>query len=312
MKKILILGSTGFVGRNLSEELEKDKNFHLVLHKGRNDCNLLELKETKEYIKAINPNIIINCAANVGSLNYVSRHAADIMHTNSLMLLNIYESIKYLKHKSFVINPIANCAFPSTAVTFEEDRWLDGPLHSSVMSYGFTRRMIWHLGESYKLQHDINSYYFFVPNMYGPYDSTDPDKAHALNALISKFVKAKFLNEKKVIVWGTGIAIREWLYVKDFARLIRDFLNNKSQYPISEPINIAQNFGLSIKDIVSIICNFFDNKIQTIWDDSMPDGASRKVMNDSKFRKYFPNFEFTILQEGIIETIRYYESIYPY
>lgn len=312
MKKILILGATGFVGKNILDELLNDNSFNVIAHQGKNDCNLLNLNDTTNYLHKIKPDIIINCAAFVGSLNYVSRYAADIIHQNSLMLMNIYSAAKELSFKTKFIHPIANCAFPATSVTFEEDKWLDGPLHPSVMSYGFTRRFIWHLGECYKLQYNIESFYFFVPNMYGPYDSTNPDKAHALNALISKFVKANFLNQHKIIVWGTGIAVREWLFSRDFAKVVRLFLNYKNKFPLSEPINIAQNFGLSVKDIVYIINNKFENRFEIEWDDSMPDGAPRKVMDDNRFRKYFSDFEFTNLNHGIDETINYYKNIYPY
>ncbi len=311
-KKILILGASGFVGRNLYETISEDKGFEIVAHNGKKDCNILNITHTIDYIQSINPDIIINAAANVGSLNYVSRMAADVVYENALIILNIYEASKSINKNIQIIHPIANCAFPATSVTFEEDRWLDGPLHPSVLSYGFTRRMIWHIGECYKMQHHIQSTYFFVPNMYGPYDSTNPDKAHALNALISKFVKADRENQSSITVWGTGIAIREWLYVKDFARVTLNYLKHDYHIPISEPINIAQNFGLSIKDIVEIINSYFNHKFKIHWDDTMPDGAPRKVMSDIRFRKYFPDFKFTKLDEGIKETIKYYNSIYPF
>lgn len=310
--KILILGANGFVGRNISEIFSKENNFELITHQGKNDCNLLNLNATKEYFKSIQPDVIINCAAVVGSLNYVSRLAADVIYQNTIIILNIYEALKSLNKKIQIIHPIANCAFPATNTTFEEDKWLDGPLHPSVMSYGFTRRMIWHVGECYRLQHKIQSTYFFVPNMYGAYDSTNPDKAHALDALISKFVKAEKLKQKTITVWGTGIAVREWLYANDFARIVLMYLKNKSTILISEPINIAQNYGLSVRDIVNLINRHFNNQFDIYFDDTMPDGAPRKVMSDIRFKKYFPNFEFTQLEKGIEETIKYYQSIYPY
>jgi GDP-L-fucose synthase len=312
MKKVLVLGSSGFVGRHVFEELSKNENLIVLKHAGKKTCDLSNYQETRKYFESIQPDIIVNCAAVVGSLNYVYKNAADIINQNSNIILSIYEAAKIFNEKISIIQPIANCAYPGTNITFEEDKWLDGPLHPSVMSYGFTRRMIWHAGECYRIQHGVKSYYFFVPNMYGPYDSTNPDKAHALNALISKFVKAKLSNEKKVVVWGTGIAVREWLYARDFARVINEFIHEKVPLPISEPTNIAQNFGLSVKDIVYIINKYFDNEIEIIWDKNMPDGTPRKVMSDLRFRKYFPDFKFTPMDQGIKETIKYYESIYPY
>lgn len=310
-KKILILGSTGFVGRNVTDVLQKH-GFNLVLHKGKKELDLNNIFDLVNYLSHHTPDVIINCVAKVGSLHYVSRYAADVIDENLRMILNTYKAISETNKNAILIHPIANCAYPATTSIFREDEWLNGHLHPSVMPYGATRRMIWHIGESYYAQHNIKSYYFFVPNMYGPYDSTQPDKAHALNALISKFVKAKMENKSVITVWGTGVAVREWLYAEDFARVLALFLSNPNNYPISDPVNIAQNFGISIRDLVTIINKHFNNIFEIQWDDSMPDGAPRKVMNDNMFRHYFPDFQFTDFNYGIQKTIEYYQAIYPY
>ncbi len=308
---ILILGTNGFVGKNVVKVLSQH-SFNLLLHHGKKELDLTNDTLFTEYLLQHQPKYIINCAAKVGSLHYVSRYAADVIDENLRIILSIYKSVSHVNKNIKIIHPIANCAYPATTTTFIEDQWLNGPLHPSVMPYGSTRRMIWHIGESYYAQHGIRSYYFFVPNMYGPYDSTNPDKAHALNALISKFVKAEFEKQNTIQVWGTGIAIREWLYAEDFAKVLAIFLNNIENLPISEPINIGQNFGLSIRDLVYIINKHFNYKFEIKWDDSMPDGAPRKVMDDKLFRHYFSEFKFTDFNEGIEETIKYYKSIYPY
>jgi GDP-L-fucose synthase len=151
-----------------------------------------------------------------------------------------------------------------------------------------------------------------VPNMYGPHDSTDPNKAHALNALISKFVKAENSHQKELEIWGTGIAIREWLYAKDFGKIIFTILKNPNLMGLAEPVNIGQNFGLSVKELVYIIKSNFNFDVDIVWNHNMPDGAPKKVMDDRKFRKVFKNFTFTPFEEGIEKTIAYYKSIYPY
>jgi GDP-L-fucose synthase len=168
------------------------------------------------------------------------------------------------------------------------------------------------LSECYAMQYGLRSINLLVPNMYGSYDSTDPNKAHALNALISKVVKAQKENQVDLEVWGSGIAIREWLYAKDCAAIFTEVIKRINDYGFAEPLNIAQNFGLSIRELVDIIVNESGFKGQIIWNRDMPDGAPRKVMNDTRFRKVFPDFKFTDLKVGIQETIIYYQSIYPY
>lgn len=309
--KIVLLGGTGFVGKNVAEVLRKE-NIEFVNESRSNGIDLRDLIETSIFFEKEKPDFIINCAAHVGSLNYVTEQAAEVIIDNAKMILGMYEAIAKHCPKSIIINPIANCAYPANANIFIEDEWWNGHLHRSVLSYGAAKRFLWAVGESFSMQYDIRSIYLLVPNMYGPYDSTDPNKAHALNALISKFVKAEKENQSQINIWGTGIAIREWLYAEDFGRIILKIISNPNMVGLSEPINIGQNFGLSIKELVSIIRDTFNYMGEIKWNLSKPDGAPKKVMDDRRFRKYFPSFSFTDFQVGIENTVKYYKFIYPY
>jgi GDP-L-fucose synthase len=311
--KILILGGHGFVGRNVVEVF-KDSNHEIFPFSRKNGLDLTDYVNTTECFQKINPDIIINCAAKVGSLNYVTQEAAEVFDINMRMLLNTYKVAQEIIPGVVIINPVANCAFPGGSEIYKEDSLWNGQVHHSVLSYGSTRRMMLVLSECYEMQYGLRSINFFVPNMYGPYDSTDPNKAHALNALISKLVKIKRQNKKEIEVWGSGVAIREWLFAKDFARILLETISkiNYNENDFKQPLNIAQNYGLSVKELLNIIIEEvgFSGKIN--WNRDMPDGAPRKVMDDTQFRKVFPDFEFTELVKGIRETIKYYESIYPY
>jgi GDP-L-fucose synthase len=308
---ILLLGASGFAGRNVSNYLKTEGISFTSSHKGQG-CDLRNFSQASDLMASVRPDIIVNTAAHVGSLNYVTEHAAEVLLDNTRMIMNMYEAIALVNPKAIVINPIANCAYPAKADTFKEDHWWDGHLHRSVLPYGSAKRLLWSAGESYEMQYGMRSIHLLVPNMYGPYDSTDPNKAHALTALISKFVKADKLGQNEVEIWGTGLAIREWLYVEDFARIIISIVKNPNIIGLSEPVNIGQNFGLSVKELVRIINGHFMNRFAIRWNHEMPDGAPKKVMDDNRFRKVFPNFSFTPFDKGVTNTIRYYESIYPY
>jgi GDP-L-fucose synthase len=309
--KILILGGHGFVGKNVVEIL-KDSEYELFSLSRRDGLDLTDYEVTKRYFSEIKPEVIINCAALVGSLNYVTQQAAEIVDINMRIILNIFKAAQNATPDAVLINPVANCAFPGELETYTEDSLWTGKIHQSVLSYGSTRRMMTVISECYKMQHGFRSMNFLVPNMYGPHDSTDPNKAHALNALISKMVKAKRENKKEIEVWGSGIAIREWLYAKDCAAIFLDAVEKIEAVGFDEPVNIGQNFGLSIRELVRIIKNETGFKGDIVWNRSMPDGAPRKVMDDTRFRKIFPEFHFTDFSAGIRETIKYYEFIYPY
>jgi GDP-L-fucose synthase len=310
-KKILVLGGNGFVGSNVIQKL-KDNNYDPISLSKRDGLDLSDLENTKKNFAQVKPDVIINTAALVGSLNYVTQVAAHIFDENMRMLLNLFRAFREVVPGAVLINPIANCAYPGDLNEYSEDKFWFGKVHQSVLAYGSTRRMIDILSEVYNMQYQLRSINFLVPNMYGPFDSTDPNKAHALNALSSKFVKAKKEKLPSMEVWGSGIAIREWLYAGDFGRIIKLTLEDIDSWKFSESFNIGQNFGLSVRELVHIIVKETGYQGEVIWNKKMPDGAPRKIMDDKRFRKVFPDFNFTPLETGIRKTISYYESIYPY
>ncbi|MEP7305895.1 MAG: NAD-dependent epimerase/dehydratase family protein [Acidobacteriota bacterium] len=310
-EKVLVLGGTGFVGRNVMEALRKAQ-VPCVSSSRAEGSDLRDGAQARALLKRERPSIVVNCAAHVGSLNYVTKQAAEVVVDNTRMILSMYEAVAQESPHTLIINPIANCAYPSTVNTFEEDRWCDGHLHRSVLPYGSTRRMMWSVAECFQMQWGIRSIHLFVPNMYGPYDSTDPNKAHALNALLAKFVKAQATGLDEIIIWGSGIAIREWLYAEDFARIVLFVVRQPNMVGLSEPLNIAQNFGLSVRELVGLVLTATGFSGRVAYDHSMPDGAPRKVMDDRRFRKLFPDFRFTPLSEGIDVTRAYYSSLGSY
>ena len=309
--KIVLFGASGFAGRNVANMLRS----HDIDFVGTSLSAGLDLRDTAAtaaFLRTHQPTHIINCAAHVGSLNYVTEKAATVIADNSRMVLGMYEAVAQECPQALVINPIANCAYPATADIFREDEWWYGHLHRSVLSYGTSRRLLWAVAECFEIQYGVKSIHLLTPNMYGPYDSTDPNKAHALNALISKFVKAEHTGQAELSIWGTGVAIREWLYAPDFGRMVWEVIQQPTRPGLQAPLNVAQNDGLSVKALVDIIQSKFNYKGQLTWDATKPDGAPKKVMDDTRFRQVFPEFKFTDFEEGIAETVKYYESVFPY
>ena len=308
---ILLLGAGGFVGTNMAKLLHK-ANMPYIQLTGKNEIDLRDTIATHEYFKKVKPDILINCAAHVGSLNYVTSQAGEVIVDNARMIMAMYEGLAKVNPDCLVINPIANCAYPAVDEKFEEDNLWKGPLHTSVLAYGGAKRFLLNVAKSFEMQYNIKSILLLVPNMYGPYDSTDPNKAHALNALISRFVKAEMTKATDITLWGTGAAIREWLYADDFGRIVLSIIQNQHMLGLAEPVNVAQNFGLSVKELVQVIQAHFKNPVSIKWDAGMPDGAPKKVMDDNRFKKVFPAFQFTDFNQGIETTIEYYRKLYPY
>lgn len=303
--RVAILGGTGFAGINVRNRLETN-GYEVGVFSRTTGCDLLDLPVAWAKLDAFHPDYIINCAALVGSINYVSDFAADVLDVNLRIILNTYKIAQQMR-QVVVINPIANCGYPGVMDHYHESGFWDGPIHPSVLSYGSTRRMMWVFSKCYFEQYGVRSANLIVPNMYGPFDSTNPNKTHALNALIIKFVKAVKYDDPEIEIWGTGKPIREWLYVRDFAQLVHQVINRNELF--LDPINLAQNHGETVNELISIIKDKIHFNGRIVYNTKYQDGSPKKVMDDQLFRQKFPNFRFTRLEVGINETIQYYQSI---
>ena len=285
---IIIIGGNGFVGRNIQEILSAAPDINTVTSVSReNEFNLLNEKQNSKHERILQQaDYIINCAASVGSLNYVSERAAEIIDTNSKINLNLYKIVKNLEAKALIINPIATCGFPGELELYNEADFYNGPIHKSVLAYGATRRLLVEVTECYRMQYGIKSINYYTPSMYGEFDSTDPNKAHALNAIISKVVKAKNMGTD-LTIWGTGKPIREWLYVKDFARIILEtILRHSTGEDFSHTINIGQNTGVSINHILDIIVPMSGYEGNVNYDLTRQEAQVVKRKFQKKYKKF--------------------------
>jgi GDP-L-fucose synthase len=304
--KILILGGHGFIGSKISNTLSKIGHDVLPISR-KNGVDLTNYSSTKKCFNEFNPEIIINCAANVGSLHYVTNYPADVILENIQMTLNMYKAAKEVCPNAKFINPIANCSYPSDTEIQKESEWLKEEVHESVFAYGYSKRFIYIIAKCYKKQYEINSINFIVPNAFGPGDSIDPQKTHALNGIIIRMIQAKKRGDTEFEIWGTGSPIREWVYIDDVVNILMKGLNTKEN--LIYPVNLAQNKGFSIKQSTELIAKEIGFEGKIIFNTNYQDGAKKKILDDKQFRKLFPDFKFHNHKKGITETIKYYKTI---
>jgi GDP-L-fucose synthase len=307
--KILLLGGYGFLGSNIHNEFINDQNYEIFCESRRTDCDMLNYEKLYQKIKTIMPNIIIYCSANVGSVNYVTNYAADVIDNNLNMCLNLYKSVKNINKDILIINPLANCSYPGNIDIQHESMWWDGKIHESVESFGMFKKTSFIISECYKKQYGIKTINIMLGGGYGEGDHTDEEKTHAMNGIILRMIKSKKNNENKFVVWGTGSPIREWVYMSDVAKIIKEVID-KNMYNIPNPLNIGQNNGISILDIVNIVKEELNYNGKIIFDTTKQDGAPKKVLGSTLFDQFFPNFKFTNHNDGIKKTIKYYLEKY--
>ena len=140
-------------------------------------------------------------------------------------------------------------------------------------------------------------------NLYGPGDNFDPKSSHVIPALIKKFYEAKINNDPEVVVWGTGKATREFLYVSDCAEAL---VLATVRYDKPDPVNIGAGFEISIKNLAEKIKDTVGFKGKIVWDSTKPDGQPRRCLDTTKAYKEFGFKAKAKFNEGLKETIDWY------
>lgn len=307
MKRILILGGTGFLGKQVSKQLSGTT--HEVISVSRKEgIDLRNLERFIEELAKFKPDVIINCAAHVGSVHYAIQYAGDMIYDNMQIELNLYKAVQLSCPQAKIINPISNCTYPGDANVHYEPDWEKGPVHDSVLPYASSRRMVYALAESFRKQYKIKSVNWLIANAYGPGDYSDPNKVHALNGIIIRLLKSKKAGDKTFEIWGSGTPTREWVYIEDVAKILCYSVDNIEEQVY--PLNLAQNKAYSITEIAKIAAEALDYNIEFVFNTKYIDGAPFKILDNKFFREKYPSFSFTPLNEGIINTIEYYKKIF--
>lgn len=302
--KIIVLGGQGFVGQNVVDALQPSSHTVISLSR-RSGLDLTDLEAARQSFEKHQPDVIINCAAHVGSVHYVSDLTADLLEDNMRMNLNLYRAIKDVNPKIKVINPISNCAYPGDALIQKESEFWNGPVHPSVWSFANSKRMLLVTSQCYASQYGIRSVNFLVGGVYGPGDYTDPRRTHALNGMIVRMLKAKQEKKNEFEIWGTGKPSREWIFVKDLAQILIQAIDQPDQQ--LEPINIAQNKAYTVRETAEIVKELTGFAGPLVFNTKYQDGALIKKLDDTLFKGHYPHKTFTDFRSGIQTTIAYYE-----
>lgn len=305
MKKVIVLGGTGFHGSHVVQ-IAKEKGYDVYSISRREDVDIHDYPLFSAKLKEIQPDAIIDCAGHEGSVHYVNQRAAEVAYDTFQMALNIYRAVAEVCPKAVIINALGNCSYPGDATVAKESEWLTGPVHNSVLASGMEKRVKYVLAASYNKQHAIKSVNWIMSNCYGPGAGTNPNKLHAMNGIIIRLIKAQKNGDKEFEIWGTGTPIREWVYVEDAARMLVNSVEMPEQI---YPVNFAQNKGYSIKEIAEMASRELNFPVKFIFNTLKPDGAPIKILDDIQFRTKYPDFKFTPIEQGIRETIEYYQKI---
>lgn len=303
-KKILLTGGRGFLGSYVYKKLiESDiPEENIIVTSSKND-DLRERNVCARVVKGID--IVVHCAGKIGGIRYTLEHPGEVFYDNAAMALNLMEESRKANIEKLTFVGSA-CSYPrKISVPYrEEDLWSGYPDEINA-TYGLAKKFALVYGQSYRQEYGFNSIHLLLANLYGPCDDFSLKYSHVIAALIRKSIHAVENGEKELVVWGTGNASREFLFVEDAAEAI---ILATERYNKSEPINIGTGKEISIRELVKLVTELVGFKGEIKWDISKPDGQPRRCLDISKAKREF-EFEAKIeLREGLKKTIEWYKA----
>lgn len=291
----LITGGSGLVGRHLRDILPD------AVYVDSKYYDLTNYKEAALLVIQERPKRIIHLAARVGGILDNQKYPCDYYEQNMLINTNLLLAARRNDVKRFTA-VLSTCAYPDTVDRYpiSEDQLHAGPPTTTNFGYGIAKRaMATHIdvcNEQYGTK-----YNYLIPcNLYGYYDNYKPESSHYVAALIRKIHEA----EKEIQLFGSGAPLRQFMFAGDLTRAIKEMI----QRDITESFNVATPEVYSIAKIAEIAIQSTGKELSISYDDSKPDGQFRKDVDIAKFRQIFPDFEFTMLSDGIRDTYKYYRN----
>jgi GDP-L-fucose synthase len=271
--------------------------------------------------------MVIHLASVVGGIGANRANPGRFFYDNLMMGAQMMEEGRQVGLEKFVALGTI-CAYPKfTPVPFKEENLWNGYPEETNAPYGLAKKMLLVQSQAYRQQYGFNAIYLLPVNLYGPKDNFDPNSSHVIPALIKKIVDAmggknptlqrfNVLNgpnkpnkpnepDNPIIVWGTGKASREFIYIEDAAEGI---ILAAERYNKSDPVNIGAGFEITIKDLVGLVARLIGFRGAITWDTSKPDGQPRRMLDVSKAENEFGFRAKTSFEEGLKKTIAWYLS----
>ncbi len=316
--KFFIAGGSGMVGGAIYRKLKLNgygnpKNGGSILIPKRRELDLLNINKVEEWFKLNKPSVVIIAAAKVGGILANSTKPTEFLLENLKIQANIIEtSWKYGVRRLLFLG--SSCIYPKHAEQpIQEESLLSGYLEATNEWYAIAKIAGLKLCEALRKQYSFDAITLMPTNLYGPGDNYDSKNSHVMAALLKKFYYASEKKMSKVICWGTGKPLREFLHVDDLGNAAVFALEKWNPSNKNNPIdrngnpllflNVGTGREISIMNLAEKIAEISNFKGEIIWDKSKPNGTPRKVLNINKILDLGWKPEIS-LDKGIRDTFR--------
>ncbi len=304
--RVLVTGANGLCGSAIKEESEKNPTGHTFLFRTRKDCDLMNEFDVFKMIKDTKPDVVIHTAAKVGGIGANISYPADFFYENMKMNMNVINAC-HMNDVNKLIVFSSVCVFPDSLPILQEDKMHDGPVYSANAAYGYAKRMVDVYIEALRKQYGRTNYCSLIPgNIFGKRDMFELKNSHIVPAIVHKLFLAK-TNNSKLYIWGDGSSQREFIYVNDLARIILELID-MPEIPIR--LIVSGEYEYTIKCIVDALVHISGFNGEVVYDTSKPNGQFRRPSDKTLFRQYFPDFKYTDVYDGLVETWNWFSNNY--
>ena len=292
--KIYVAGHRGMVGSAIVRALEK-QGYTNIIKRTSKELDLRRQDKVEEFFANEKPDYVFLAAAKVGGILANSEAPADFMYDNMILEMNVIHSAFQNNVKKLMFLG-SSCIYPRMAPQpMKESCLLTSELEKTNEAYALAKISGLKYCEYLNKQYGTDYISVMPTNLYGPNDNYHPEHSHVLPALIRRFHEAKVNNLDKVVIWGTGKPLREFLYVDDLADACVYLMNT---YSGNETVNLGTGKELTIKELAELVKKVIGFKGEITFDPSKPDGTPRKLLNVSKLEKLGWHYK-TELEDGI-------------
>jgi GDP-L-fucose synthase len=289
VKRIFVAGHRGMVGSAIVRALER-RGAGEIVTRPRAELELTDQRQVREFFERERPDEVVMAAAKVGGIHANATYPAEFIYDNLMVQANVvHEAWRAGTRRLLFLG--SSCIYPRMAPQpMREDALLTGKLEPTNEPYAVAKIAGIKLCESYNRQYGTDFRSVMPTNLYGPGDNYHAEDSHVIPGLIRRFHEARQAGADKVMIWGTGAARREFLYVDDMAEASVHILQlDKSVYdastqPTLSHINVGSGEDIAIRDLAALIGKMvgFEGRIE--YDPSKPDGAPRKLMDVSRLK----------------------------
>ena len=302
MKKILLTGGSGLVGRNIQEHSSADK--WEILTPSRKELDLTDLSSVSQWVKNHQPDIIIHAAGLVGGIKANIQDPVKFLDVNLSMGRNIIMVARDC-NVTKLINLGSSCMYPkSIRSPLTEEKLMAGKLEPTNEGYALAKLFTTKLCQYISTENSNMQFKTMIPcNIYGKHDNFNLETAHLLPAIIQKIHTAKVNNLDTVSVWGDGTVRREFLYAEDLADAI--LLAVEDLHKIPNIMNIGFGLDYSVNEYYKTVAEVMNWKGTLVHDLSMPIGMMQKLNGIDRQKKWGWTAQ-TSLKVGIKKTYQYF------